>query len=77
MKKSSVTENNFEVEHVTKTLVDNGYIERLPENYNQGLFLDTEILLNFIKSTQPEEWEKLKEQYPGNTEGIFFKACVQ
>jgi hypothetical protein len=39
MKKSSVTENNFEVEHVTKTLVDNGYIERLPENYNQELFL--------------------------------------
>jgi len=73
MKKSSVTENNFEVEHVTKTLVDNGYIERLPENYNQELFLDTEILLNFIKATQPEEWEKLKEQYPGNTEEIFLK----
>src|SRR4030066_934495 len=73
MKKSNLTENNFEVEHVTKPLVDNGYVERLPENYNQELFLDTEILLNFIKYTQPEEWEKLKEQYPGNTEGIFLK----
>jgi type I restriction enzyme R subunit len=73
MKKSNLTENNFEVEHVVKTLIDNGYIERLPENYNQELFLDTEILLNFIKSTQPEEWEKLKEQYPGNTEEIFLK----
>jgi len=73
MKKSSVTENNFEVSHVTKTLVNIGYIERLPENYNQELFLDSEILLNFIKNTQPEEWEKLKEQYPGNTEEIFSK----
>lgn len=68
MKKSNLTENNFETSHVTKTLVDNGYIERLPDNYNQELFLYTETLLKFIKSTQPDEWEKLKEQYPDNTE---------
>lgn len=73
MKKSNLTENNFETSHVTKTLVDNGYIERLPDNYNQELFLNTETLLKFIKSTQPDEWEKLKEQYPGNTEEIFLK----
>lgn len=73
MKKANLSENNFEVSHVTKTLVDNGYVERLPDNYNQALFLDIEILLNFVKSTQPEEWEKLKEQYPGNTEEIFLK----
>jgi len=60
MKKSSINEKNFEVSHVTKTLVDNGYIERLPDNYHQEIFLDAEILLNFIKSTQPEEWEKLQ-----------------
>jgi len=73
MKKSSLNENNFEVEHVTKTLVDNGYIERLPENYHQELFLDSEILLKFVKKTQSEEWDKLKEQYPSNTEDIFLK----
>lgn len=73
MKKSNINENNFEVAHVAQALVDNGYLERLPDNYHQELFLDTEILLNFIKSTQPEEWEKLQEQYPGNTEGIFLK----
>jgi type I restriction enzyme R subunit len=76
MKKSKFNENNFEVAHVVKTLVDNGSLERLPENYNQELFLDTEILLNFIKSTQSEEWEKLHEQYPENTEGIFFLKRV-
>jgi len=37
------------------------------------LFLDPEILLNFVKDTQPDEWEKLQEQYPSNTEEILFK----
>ena len=76
MKRTKLTENNFEVEHVVKTLVDNGYIERLPDNYNQELFLDAEILINFIKTTQPEEWEKLQEQYPENTEDIFLKRVA-
>jgi len=76
MKKSNLTEKNFETSHVAKTLVDNGYIERLPDNYNQELSLDTEILLNFIKSTQPEEWEKLQEQYPENTEALFLKRVA-
>jgi len=73
MKKSNLTENNFETSHVTKTLVDNGYVERQPENYNQELFLDSEILLNFVKNTQPDEWEKLKEQYLGDTDNVFLK----
>src|SRR4030042_6399784 len=73
MKKSNLNENNFETSHVTKTLVDNGDTERLPENYNQELFLDTEILLNFVKNTQPDEWEKLKEQYLGDTDNVFLK----
>lgn len=73
MKRAKLSENNFEVSHVVKTLTDNDYAERLSDNYNQELFLDSEILLNFVKSTQPEEWEKLKEQYPGNTEEIFLK----
>ena len=76
MKKSNLNENNFETSHVTKTLVDNGYFERLPDNYNQELFLDTEILLNFVKNTQSEEWEKLQEQYPENTEDIFLKRVA-
>src|SRR3989338_7234785 len=71
MKKTKLSENNFEVEHVVKTLVDNGYTERLPENYNQELFLDSEVLLNFVKSTQSEEWEKFKQQYPDNVETGF------
>jgi type I restriction enzyme R subunit len=41
--------------------------------YNQELFLDPEVLLNFVKDTQLEEWEKLQEQYPSNTEEKFLK----
>jgi hypothetical protein len=54
MKKSTLNEKNFEVEHVTRTLVNNGYIERLPDNYNQELFLDAEILLNFVAISRQE-----------------------
>ena len=49
MKKSNLSEKNFETSHVAKTLVENGYIERLPDNYNQELFLDTEILIIIIR----------------------------
>ena len=73
MKRSNLTENNFEVAHVVRALVDNGYIERSSDNYNQELFLDSEVLLSFVKSTQPQEWEKLVEQYPGDTENRFLK----
>ncbi len=73
MKRSSLTENDFEVEHVVSALIENGYIERTPENYNHELLLDPEILLEFVKTTQPAEWRKLEEQYPEDTEKRFLK----
>jgi type I restriction enzyme R subunit len=73
MKKSNLNENNFEVAHVTTVLVQKGYVERQSDDYNQELFLDSGILLTFVKNTQPEEWEKLQEQYPANPEDIFLK----
>ncbi len=50
-----------------------GYTKRLPEQYDKLLCLDTEILLNFIKTTQPNEWTKLTEQYGEETEQRFAK----
>jgi type I restriction enzyme R subunit len=73
MKRSSLTENNFEVEHVISALIENGYVERTPENYDHELLLDPEILLEFLKTTQPAEWRKLEEQYPEETEKRFLK----
>ena len=45
----------FEISHHFKTLTDNGYIERLPDNYNQeySLIQKPSNLLN----PQPEEWK--------------------
>ena len=75
MKKSKLTEKNFEVEYVVKTLVEeNGYIERdCKKHYDPLLFLDTELLLKFIKTSQRKEWNKLKENYGDEVEEKFLK----
>jgi len=75
MKKQQLSEKNFEVEYVVKTLVEkNGYIERdSKRHYDSRLFLDPEILLKFIKSSQRKEWNKLKENYGDEFEEKFLK----
>lgn len=49
MKKSKCTENNFEVTHVTKTLVDNGYIERLSDDYNSCRNFISEVVTGKVR----------------------------
>ncbi|MFH1536026.1 MAG: DEAD/DEAH box helicase family protein [Patescibacteria group bacterium] len=74
MKKDNLSEKNFEVEHVVNVLVEkNRYLLRQPEDYDKNLFLDPEILLNFIKSSQPKEWKKLEEQYSSDVKRKFLK----
>lgn len=74
MKKGDLSEKNFEVEHVVNVLVEkNHYLLRQPEDYDKSLFLDSEVLLIFIKSSQLEEWKKLEEQYGSETETKFLK----
>ena len=43
------------------------YITRVSDNFNLGYILDTEVLEQFIRDTQPETWQKLQKQFPGNT----------
>src|SRR3989338_7988712 len=74
MKKQSYSEQNFEVEHVVNVLVEeNGYRRRKPEDYDKGLLLDTKLLLEFVKTTQTNEWKKFEQQYPTDTEERFEK----
>lgn len=78
MKKQSLSENNFEVENVVKVLVEeNGYRLRVKEDFDKKLLLDQETLLEFIKTTQPKEWEKFINQYPGNPEETFGKNIAK
>lgn len=41
----------------------NGYISRTSASYDKGNCLDSELFLRFVKETQPEQWEKLIDQY--------------
>ena len=67
-------ESVFE-EHIVQSVVANlGYIERRSEDhYDKRHALDTELLFRFLRETQPEEWQKLIDQYSGQAEAEFLK----
>lgn len=41
----------------------NGYRLCKPESYDKQLCMDTKLVVEFIKTTQPKAWEKLAEKY--------------
>jgi len=43
--------------------IPGGYRKRRPDQYDRHLCLDPDAVLDFIYATQPEEWEKLKQQH--------------
>ena len=45
-----------------------GYKKGSPDTFNKELALDTSTLIEFIKETQPEEWQKLSSVYGANAE---------
>lgn len=58
---TNTKEIGFE-EFIESYLIDkNGYVQRAASNYDKGLCLDKEKVLNFIKQTQDKEWKKLVE----------------
>lgn len=44
-------------------LTENGYTKRNYQKYDKDLCLDPEMVLKFIYATQPDEWEKLRQQH--------------
>lgn len=60
-------------EHLVQQLVEKqGYIQRRPEDYDRKLALDKELVVRFLRQTQPEEWDKLVSQYQGQAEKQLF-----
>jgi type I restriction enzyme R subunit len=51
-----------------------GWLLGESKNYNRELALYTEDLINFVKETQSEQWQKLTQTYPKNTEEALLKA---
>jgi type I restriction enzyme R subunit len=58
------------VDHLVKV---HRYIERKPEDYDQPLATDRQLVIQFIRETQPDEWEKLVAQYSSVAEAEFLK----
>jgi type I restriction enzyme R subunit len=60
-------------EHLVAQLIaGQGYKQRMPEHYDRASALDREIVLRFVKGTQPGEWQKLEAQYAASAEPEFF-----
>lgn len=64
--KTNTKESGFEefIEQELKSL--HRYRSRLNSSYNKELCMDTELVLEFIQTTQKDNWDKLVEQYGDN-----------
>jgi type I restriction enzyme, R subunit len=63
--------------HLVQQLVEQqGYVERTMQHYDRSNALDPELIVEFIKSTQPDAWAKLEAQYATSAEAEFFKSLV-
>lgn len=64
--------------HLCKALVERqGYRARAPENYDRASALDKALVLDFVRTTQAEEWGRLEGHYGGSSEAEFFKQLEQ
>ncbi|CAM2007411.1 DEAD/DEAH box helicase family protein [Acanthopleuribacter pedis] len=54
-------ETDFEAA-IEAALIRNGYSKRLPAHYDEQLCLDSALLLNFIRATQPAAWAKAQKR---------------
>lgn len=51
---------------------DQGCIQHRPENYDRRSALDRELVIRFLKQTQPDEWDKLTAPYQAQAERELF-----
>jgi type I restriction enzyme R subunit len=61
--KTNTKESGFEEFIEQELLSFHGYKSRSASMYNKSLCMDTELVLEFIKNTQNEAWQKVIEQY--------------
>jgi type I restriction enzyme R subunit len=64
--------------HLCKALVERqGYCARAPEDFDRTSALDKALVLEFVRTTQAEEWAKLEGHYGASSEAEFFKQLEQ
>lgn len=66
MKNALREKEDFQKLVIEKLLEENGYVERGKENFARSYAMDTELLLQFIQTTQTDEYEKLVKTYKEN-----------
>ena len=67
MSPESVTEKRFE-EHIEKELNSLGYFSRNYKDYDKKLLLIKDEVIDFLKNTQSQKWNKLNDSYGIDTE---------
>lgn len=68
MQDTLLKEKNFEEAIENYLITEGGYEKGIPEHLNRASALDEDTFINFIKTTQPTEWEKRTRNYPNNPE---------
>ena len=69
----NLTEKNFETDIEAALITDGGYSKGTAK-YNPKTALFEDILIGFIKGTQPKMWNKFEVLNPDNTKMKFFRA---
>lgn len=61
--KTNTKESGFEELIEQELLALHKYQSRLASQYDKDLCMDKELVLDFVQKSQPNEWQKLEEQY--------------
>ena len=70
-----VTETNEKSceELIEASLLGQGYLKGLSEDYHKSLCIDERLLFQFIENTQPEAFDKINKRHGSNYKAIFCK----
>lgn len=72
------TESNFEATIESVLIDQHGYLSRqYSRHYDRARCLDGELLIQFISTSQPQMWEKLKRQHGKDVKDRFLKRVVR
>ena len=71
------TEETFEeaIEH--ELLTGGGYIKGSPEDFDREFAIDKKILISFLRTSQPKEWEKLENIHGPNIEANVINRIIK
>ncbi|MCX6807345.1 MAG: DEAD/DEAH box helicase family protein [Patescibacteria group bacterium] len=70
---TNTQESGFETYIENFLTSQNSYEKRKPTDYDKEFCVDRQLTLKFIKTTQPQEWEKLQDQQGSFAEDKLFK----